>query len=60
MLCRRIVKEINILNPLLVFLAHFEVILCHRTLNGSQDTDVCVFVDAKKITGQIAAFSGQT
>ena len=39
-------------------------ILCHRTLNKSQDTDICVLVGIEQITGQItgqiAGYSGQT
>ena len=33
-------------------------ILCYRTLNKSQDTDICVLVETGQITGQIAGYSG--
>ena len=33
-------------------------ILCYGTLNRSQDTDICVLVDAGQITEQIAGYSG--
>ena len=37
---------------------------CYQTLNGSQDTDICVVVDIGQITVQItlqiAGYSGQT
>ena len=39
-------------------------ILCYRTLNSSQDTDICVLVDIGRITGQITrqitGYGGQT
>ena len=39
-------------------------ISCYRTLNRSQDTDICVLVDIGQITGwitgRIAGYSGQT
>ena len=33
--------------------------LYYRTLNRSQDTDICVSVDTGQNTGQIAEYSGQ-
>ena len=34
--------------------------LCHQILNGSQDTDICVLVDTRQITGQIPGYSVHT